>query len=742
MFSQCKKLLISVTPHQIVKFTFLNLVLFTTNGVFAQDGPGDLDKDGILDFADNCLEVANPGQQDSDGDGFGNICDGDLDNNGIVNSLDFSSFKKRLTTRDPNADLNSDGIVNSIDYSRFKRLLLKPVGPSGIPAEPTFIDAPPPASSVDVFRVEGDPKGNNAAIAVEFEGVSGLKPTLSFNFDGATVALNDTGIEPDAEKSDGVYSGYFKSNFEQQDKFSEDYQRRLQSTEGPRPKQYNGRDVSNEKAADLNLTLAAIGRELPIKSQFKLAKSVLPFDLVATLRIAHDPSRSLMVRHPDVVRDPARTFDPCDVDGDGNLGNVNGAWSFKTLMTNMANFPLTGITPQQFTHNWLNQWMANQAANGFVIPARTNIQNFFPGWNSAFPATLNMNLLPFRLLAIVNRIDLAKSSAYGAASPGEIRLVFGLVDVTSPSCASGNLGSTRQMTVIFEYGDVTNNCSTIKNRANQWVNLSSLVVGSPAYNAALQNITNNVTLAGAAPGKPNGSAINQVRTNEIALNFPWQLREFTIRGGSPNLRTDTIKQTPDPASFRIGSAVTANYMQQQNVAISCESHQVPLSFLGQNFLGSHTDYGFGTIWNAPAAVVPGFGFCVETPTSGIPTPTGTVRHKLSLNTCDDCHSGETNTTFTHISPTSFPAGLSGFLTGITVNDPGGEVVTRTFDDLDRRGQILEDLAVKSCFRFIPRPFDPIVRFPRIPPIFKFEPPNVDPSPVDFSVQQQFHTFVH
>ena len=62
---------------------------------------GDTDGDGILDVVDNCIRVANPDQRDTDGDGFGNVCDGDLDNNGIVNSLDYSLFKNRLLTTDP-----------------------------------------------------------------------------------------------------------------------------------------------------------------------------------------------------------------------------------------------------------------------------------------------------------------------------------------------------------------------------------------------------------------------------------------------------------------------------------------------------------------------------------------------------------------------------------------------------------------------------------------------------------------
>jgi hypothetical protein len=37
--------------------------------------PPDQDKDGVPDFRDNCVSVANPDQQDIDRDGIGSICD-------------------------------------------------------------------------------------------------------------------------------------------------------------------------------------------------------------------------------------------------------------------------------------------------------------------------------------------------------------------------------------------------------------------------------------------------------------------------------------------------------------------------------------------------------------------------------------------------------------------------------------------------------------------------------------------
>jgi hypothetical protein len=50
----------------------------------------DTDNDGWPDMADNCSHTANENQFDADKDGFGNLCDPDLDNNGKVDEDDIA----------------------------------------------------------------------------------------------------------------------------------------------------------------------------------------------------------------------------------------------------------------------------------------------------------------------------------------------------------------------------------------------------------------------------------------------------------------------------------------------------------------------------------------------------------------------------------------------------------------------------------------------------------------------------
>ena len=95
----------------------------------------DADQDGISDFLDNCLGVYNPDQRDTDGDGFGNMCDPDFDNNGIVNINDLLRLKNGINVApaDPNLDLNGDGAVSINDLNRLRSYLGKPPGPAAQP---------------------------------------------------------------------------------------------------------------------------------------------------------------------------------------------------------------------------------------------------------------------------------------------------------------------------------------------------------------------------------------------------------------------------------------------------------------------------------------------------------------------------------------------------------------------------------------------------------------------------------
>jgi FtsP/CotA-like multicopper oxidase with cupredoxin domain len=113
------------------------LFAFASTPVLAVDTDGD----GVPDNLDNCITVSNgpdtPGitpaqiQRDTDGDGIGNLCDGDFNNDGIVGPFDLSAFRAAYgSTSSPDQDLNGDGIVGPFDLSAFRSFYGKPPGPS------------------------------------------------------------------------------------------------------------------------------------------------------------------------------------------------------------------------------------------------------------------------------------------------------------------------------------------------------------------------------------------------------------------------------------------------------------------------------------------------------------------------------------------------------------------------------------------------------------------------------------
>jgi len=97
----------------------------------------DTDNDGTADDQDNCTERYNPAQDDTDGDGYGNICDADYDNDGDVDYVDFEAFSFAYASDDLEKDHTEpvNGKVNFADFSYFSFAYGKPPGPSALVSE-------------------------------------------------------------------------------------------------------------------------------------------------------------------------------------------------------------------------------------------------------------------------------------------------------------------------------------------------------------------------------------------------------------------------------------------------------------------------------------------------------------------------------------------------------------------------------------------------------------------------------
>jgi len=90
----------------------------TSNAVTVTDADGD----GVVEPGDNCPSVANPGQEDLDGDRYGNACDADADGDaftapaGDCDDLDASRHPGAPETTQNAIDDDCDGLIDE-DYS-------------------------------------------------------------------------------------------------------------------------------------------------------------------------------------------------------------------------------------------------------------------------------------------------------------------------------------------------------------------------------------------------------------------------------------------------------------------------------------------------------------------------------------------------------------------------------------------------------------------------------------------------
>jgi CubicO group peptidase (beta-lactamase class C family) len=91
----------------------------------------DTDRDGRPDLLDNCVQVANPDQRDSNNNGIGDRCDADVNGDGIVNAVDLALLRAQFGQTGGPADLNGDGTVNALDLALLRTRFGQRPGPVG-----------------------------------------------------------------------------------------------------------------------------------------------------------------------------------------------------------------------------------------------------------------------------------------------------------------------------------------------------------------------------------------------------------------------------------------------------------------------------------------------------------------------------------------------------------------------------------------------------------------------------------
>lgn len=555
--------------------------------------------------------------------------------------------------------------------------------------------------------------------------------------DGSEMLLRDDGRLGDEVAGDRIFSALVKEDINQLGDNLKIKNSELSRTELTITR-FVGRSMLKSRSSLIDLDAFMANKPVSLGANVAL-QAVLP-DVFKVLK-----ENSLMITNLNVVQDPTRTYNPC-VGGTAG-GNPNGVWTFKQLMTNMANTPVSGVTVDNFVKDWVDKELFSQkslTSSGDVTTVTgpigattirdslTNVNSskrrFIAAWlrNAGFPVTSATNIsgwktqlvnklefFPVRLLAIVNRLDLRGNFGYtgNSNSGGEGRFVFCFMDnVNGCTSSNNNQGS---MTIILEYGIPKSNCSAIKDYANQWYNLKNLPIGTSTYNAALQAVTDVFTKVNAGATminpdgsrKANGSALNHLRTNEFIMS-PWNIRDFAILKDNISNTNKLTLIHPDKEPMR-----EANNASGGLPLLAKVTALVDLANANTSAIESDNPYSIADPIKGVDAQIPTPSYFWN-PSTTRRINSDLARHKLSLNTCSGCHAGETRTSFTHIRPTNFgtAATLSSFLTGAVgdptapflVTDPAGRPAgtpqVRGFNDLLRRANDLETLVTTLCGR--------------------------------------------
>jgi hypothetical protein len=124
---------------QIAFLATMAFLLWSTPALGGPQDPGDCG-DGVGPEIDNCTDACNPGQDDTDGDDCGNLCDADYDNDGRVGFSDFGIFSNCFGTNNPLCDHTEpvdDGPIGFADFGFFSQVFGGVPGPSGTTAGTT-----------------------------------------------------------------------------------------------------------------------------------------------------------------------------------------------------------------------------------------------------------------------------------------------------------------------------------------------------------------------------------------------------------------------------------------------------------------------------------------------------------------------------------------------------------------------------------------------------------------------------
>src|SRR5262245_2966293 len=263
-------------------------------------------------------------------------------------------------------------------------------------AERDFSTQPPRVEKALARLLAKPTTTGNATIEVVFARDELLPAQIPIYLEREVITLRDDGLQGDRVAGDRIYSAIVQLDIDAL-KRDQERLRNLQREYGQLVMPvYQGRRLVNR----LILPSAFFK---PIQPGVDIPLDWWGFP------VGVQPDKSLVIRDPSVVEDPTRTYDPCS-----DAGMPMGKWTFGYLMTQLANPAYTGIDPSDFALQWIQKFVANQTVNGFTVFAQPDVQDVIDAWPKVGMTTqLDLAKAPFKLLAIINRVDLRSNLVYG-----------------------------------------------------------------------------------------------------------------------------------------------------------------------------------------------------------------------------------------------------------------------------------------------------------------------------------------
>ena len=415
---------------------------------------------------------------------------------------------------------------------------------------------------------------------------------------------------------------------------------------------------------------------------------------------------------------------------DSKLADFPGVLSFGYLMEQLGG---ESEDKTKLLLNFLTKWESEQTVNTFKVPAREAIRDLvIEPWKKAdgqegvsdLEWKVNYKNAPFRLTALINRIDMARipeldptrdelislginpdSSAftsgnayYGPSISGEMRFTYCVCDQKTKEPLAGSF------TTIFELANREypmkagekkarriNDGNDGQRWAMRWHKLGEFdEIGAEYLTELEQLVRDNIETKGdLAP------VLNRIRTNEGALAKTREMREFNLNSSRSAFEQVTMKQTPDLSYLGKHSPknrALANYINNNAELIK---------------LSRHTMNDTLEVRRNREPFLAGSALFPDDPAEFFWYARGVrdreARRAFSMNTCNGCHAKETATTnCLHIAPRKAgePSQLSAFL-GMSgerflVRDPARPAHRDEMSEIEKRIAIFQAILSKDA----------------------------------------------